>query len=261
MAFGNSFGGGASGGGSGGDASTNTSVSVDSEVVLFSGTGGKTLKRATGTGTPYLTSGVLSINKVTFTQPATGSTLTIAEGKTVTINNTLTFSGTDSSSVAFGAGGTVLYSGGALGTPSSGDLSNCTNAVPANASITPAKLSGAQSGSAPTYAVRAWVNFNGTGTVAIRASGNVSSITDNGVGDYTVNFTTAMPDANYAILAASSGSLAGLGWPSIVGLNTSDSSGTPTLKTSSACRISTFDPYSVSPGAKDYSNISIAFLR
>lgn len=54
------------------------------------------------------------------------------------------------------------------------------------------------SGSAPVYACRAWVNFNGTGTVAIRASGNVSSITDNGTGDYTINFTTAMPDANYA---------------------------------------------------------------
>jgi hypothetical protein len=52
-------------------------------------------------------------------------------------------------------------------------------------------------GTAPVYAARAWVNFNGTGTVAIRASGNVSSITDNGTGDYTVNFTTAMPDANY----------------------------------------------------------------
>lgn len=52
-------------------------------------------------------------------------------------------------------------------------------------------------GSAPVYACRAWVNFNGTGTVAIRASGNVSSITDNGTGDYTVNFSTAMPDANY----------------------------------------------------------------
>lgn len=68
----------------------------------------------------------------------------------------------------------------------------------ANAAITAAKLDGAQSGSAPIYAARAWVNFNGTGTVAIRASGNVSSITDNGTGDYTVNFTTAMPDANYA---------------------------------------------------------------
>jgi hypothetical protein len=51
---------------------------------------------------------------------------------------------------------------------------------------------------ATAYGCRAWVNFNGTGTVAIRASGNVSSITDNGTGDYTVNFTTAMPDANYS---------------------------------------------------------------
>lgn len=64
-------------------------------------------------------------------------------------------------------------------------------------------------GTAPVYAARAWVNFNGTGTVAIRASGNVSSITDNGTGDYTVNFTTAMPDANYSsqVWAATTGSL------------------------------------------------------
>ena len=55
------------------------------------------------------------------------------------------------------------------------------------------------SGTAPLYMCRAWVNFNGTGTVAIRASGNVSSITDGGVGKYTINFTTAMPDANYAV--------------------------------------------------------------
>jgi hypothetical protein len=59
-------------------------------------------------------------------------------------------------------------------------------------------------GTAPIYPCRAWVNFNGTGTVAIRASGNVTSITDNGTGDYTVNFTTAMPDVNYSTLAAAS---------------------------------------------------------
>jgi hypothetical protein len=53
--------------------------------------------------------------------------------------------------------------------------------------------------SAVAYGCRAWVNFNGAGTVAIRGSGNVSSITDNGTGDYTVNFTTAMVDANYAV--------------------------------------------------------------
>lgn len=46
---------------------------------------------------------------------------------------------------------------------------------------------------------RAWVNFNGTGTVAIRASYNVSSITDLGTGDYRVNFTTAMSDVNYCL--------------------------------------------------------------
>ena len=55
------------------------------------------------------------------------------------------------------------------------------------------------------YKCRAWVNFNGTGTVAIRAAGNVSSITDNGVGDYTVNFTNAMPDANYSSTATVGG--------------------------------------------------------
>ena len=49
------------------------------------------------------------------------------------------------------------------------------------------------------YKCRAWVNFNGTGTVAIRASGNVLGITDNGTGDYTVNFTNEFPDANYAV--------------------------------------------------------------
>jgi hypothetical protein len=67
------------------------------------------------------------------------------------------------------------------------------------------------SGATPSYLCRAWVNFNGTGTVAIRASGNVTSITDNGTGLYTVNLTTAMSDANYAIVgtaAAASGNAA-----------------------------------------------------
>jgi hypothetical protein len=49
------------------------------------------------------------------------------------------------------------------------------------------------------YGCRAWVNFNGTGTVAIRASGNVTSITDNTTGSYTINFTSAMPNVNYAM--------------------------------------------------------------
>lgn len=66
--------------------------------------------------------------------------------------------------------------------------------------VTPAGMKAGlnASGTAPIYTCRAWVNFNGTGTVAIRASGNVSSITDQGTGGYTINFTTAMPDANYS---------------------------------------------------------------
>lgn len=53
---------------------------------------------------------------------------------------------------------------------------------------------------AVAYGCRAWVNFNGTGTVAIRADGNVTSITDSGVGTYVVNFTTAMPDSSYCVV-------------------------------------------------------------
>jgi hypothetical protein len=63
---------------------------------------------------------------------------------------------------------------------------------------------------------RAWVNFNGTGTVAIRASVNVSSITDNGTGQYTVNFTTAMPDANYSIVGSTIGDTTGATYDSFV---------------------------------------------
>ncbi len=62
---------------------------------------------------------------------------------------------------------------------------------------TPTALSTA-SGSAPSYSARAWVTFTGTGTVSILASGNVSSITDSGVGWYVINFTTAMSDANFS---------------------------------------------------------------
>jgi len=99
--------------------------------------------------------------------------------------------------------GTSVYGIGMGGAGTAGDpyrtklFSNGTE----NASITDAGVFSFNSGygsSATAYGCRAWVNFNGTGTVAIRASGNVSSITDNGNGDYTMNFTSAMPDANYS---------------------------------------------------------------
>jgi hypothetical protein len=65
------------------------------------------------------------------------------------------------------------------------------------------------SGSPSYYMARAWVNFNGVNVVAIRSSVNVSSITDNGVGDYFINFTTAMPDENYVLLGTRCGNATG----------------------------------------------------
>jgi len=111
-------------------------------------------------------------------------------------------------------------------------------------------------GSAATaYGCRAWVNFNGTGTVAIRASGNVTSITDNGTGDYTVNFTNAMPDANYSSVGACA-------------KNDNNNDGNQTvqvggfsgsLQTASACRIRTV--YITGFSAQDSPQVTFAAFR
>ncbi len=97
-------------------------------------------------------------------------------------------------------------------------------------------------GSAPRYACRAWVNFNGTGVVAIRASANVTSITDGGVGVYTVNLTTAMPDANYSVAALANNG----GYASITSL------------TASAVNVSTRDATGT---LTDYGTITVAIFR
>jgi len=88
----------------------------------------------------------------------------------------------------------IAGSGTITGISAGGLPDDCiTTAEIAAGAVTYAKIGTTEQG----QLCKAWVNFNGTGTVAIRASYNVSSITDNAVGDYTVNFTTAMPDANY----------------------------------------------------------------
>jgi hypothetical protein len=98
------------------------------------------------------------------------------------------------------------------------------------------------------YGCRAWVNFNGTGTVAIAESGNVTSITDNGTGDYTVNFTTAMPDSNFCSLCFSGDTPAAI--HSLI-----PSSYTPNVND---IRIATFDGSLVN---LDVSLISVAIFR
>ncbi len=103
---------------------------------------------------------------------------------------------------------------------------------------------------ATAYGCRAWVNFNGTGVVAIRASGNVSSITDNGTGDYTVNYTNAMPDANYSLAGVTSANAS----ITLTGLNIK----TGTTPTSSAISITTFTG---SGTAQDYTYVNVAIFR
>jgi hypothetical protein len=84
-----------------------------------------------------------------------------------------------------------------LGVTSTGASVTGTQSVSGNLSF-----NSGYGSSAVAYGCRAWVNFNGQGTVAIRASGNVTSIADNGTGEYTVTLTNAMPDANYAPVAS-----------------------------------------------------------
>lgn len=99
----------------------------------------------------------------------------------------------------------ATLSGGTLTVPTTSFASSAENSAGTieNKSVDPLGIREAfnATGTAPVYACRAWINFNGTGTPTARGSGNVLSITDNGTGDYTINFTTAMPDANYAVIA------------------------------------------------------------
>ena len=115
-----------------------------------------------------------------------------------------------------------------------------------------ASLMTTPSGTAPGYMARAWVNFNGTGTVAIRASGNVSSITDNGTGDYTVNLTTAMVDANYSVSLMSS-----------IASNASNGTTNQVLDSPSAPSTSSFrfNNYKVGTGVFDPVYVNVAIFR
>ena len=161
------------------------------------------------TGNALISGGVgvaPSYGKVGLTTHISG-TLAVANGGTGVTTST-------------GSGNTVLSTSPTLvtpvlGTPTSGTLTNCTfptlnqNTTGSSGSCTgnsaTATALSTASGSAPSYSSRAWVNFNASsGTPTIQASGNVSSITDGGVGRFTVNFTTAMQAASYSVVASCS---------------------------------------------------------
>lgn len=159
------------------------------------------------TGLP-LTSGVTGTLPVA--NGGTGVTTSTGTGNVVLSNSpTLVTPALGTPSALVGTNITGTAAGLSIGGSAATATSATTAASCSGNSATATALTTA-SGSAPSYSARAWVNFNGTGTVAIRASGNVSSITDNGTGNYTVNFSTAMADADYAAnaslnLAAASG--------------------------------------------------------
>lgn len=139
----------------------------------------------------------------------------------------------------------------AVGTAKIADLA-VTTAKIADSAVTAAKLASGQTGAAPIYAVRSWVNFTGTGTPTVAAGGNVSSITDNGVGDYTVNMTTAMADVNYAVAATA---FAG------AGVFYLDVRGDTTTLTTTAYRLVTHVQNSGNPFRYDPNNLHAVVMR
>lgn len=198
-----------------------------------------------------------AVNEVTLANAAAGNAPALsATGGDTNISIALTPKGT----------GGIVFSAGAVGTPAittSGDLN--TGIYFPGADRVGFSTGGTQRGEfdasgnfqfnsgygsvATAYGCRAWVNFNGTGTVAIRASGNVTSITDNGTGDYTVNMTTAMPDVNYAI-ALTIGATSN----AYMSRDLSDI----TARTTSAFRVSTIQ---LNQSAIDPSQVNIAVFR
>ena len=135
------------------------------------------------------------INVANFRHPdATADSITVTSDGDTQINRALGLGG-----ATYGSSGQVLTSAGSGSTPTWTTPTSLSNAE--DGAGTNFEFNSGFGSNGVAYGVRAWVNLNGTGTVAIRSSGNCSSITDVSVGQYQFNFATEMPDANYAAVS------------------------------------------------------------
>lgn len=264
---------------------TGTAANVSGTVAIANGGTGQTTATAafnalapsqTGNSGKYLTTdgtntswGTISSSGTVTSVAATVPSFLSVTGSPITTSGTLaiSYSGTALPVANGGTGITSFGSGVAtwLGTPSSANLAAAITDETGSGSLvfgtsptlTTPNINSAQiatvSGSAPLYMCRAWVNFNGSGTVSIRASGNVSSITDNGTGDYTVNFTTALTDANYSVASYAHNNSDSSAWIRFV---SGPSNSVP--KTSSSFRITSVN---VAWNNVDTNQIDIAVFR
>jgi hypothetical protein len=199
-------------------------VSGSSGLKSTGGNDGILVFQSSGAETARITSGVLSVSATS----TTASTVRLYEDTdngsnyvdliaptSVTSNRTITLPDASGAMVVTGGAQTVEFAAGSASAPSvafTGDTN--TGIYSPGADRIGFAEGGTQVGefdasgnflfnsgygsAAVAYGCRAWVNFNGTGTPVIRASGNVSSITDGGTGIFTINFTTALADTNYA---------------------------------------------------------------